>query len=89
MLTKFATNTCGAIWWPNVEVMHVPESISGSVVPLAMSSSPVGHNIWWENSRNGSFGDLKTVQKWVGGTFGRWGHTNVIKIDPVPGIYRL
>ena len=23
---------------------------------------PVGHNIWWENSRNGSFGS-KQVQK--------------------------
>ena len=32
----FATNSSGAIWWPNLQLMQVTESISGSVVPLAM-----------------------------------------------------
>ena len=47
----FATNAIGAIWWPNLQLMQVAnvsgamllpssiqvtESISGSVVPLAM-----------------------------------------------------
>ena len=31
---KFATNASGAIWWANL--VQVTESISGSVVPLAM-----------------------------------------------------
>ena len=33
-MAKFATNASGAIWWPNL--VQVTESISGSVVPLAM-----------------------------------------------------
>ena len=34
LVAKFATNASGAIWWPNL--VQVTESISGSVVPLAM-----------------------------------------------------
>ena len=29
-------NANGAIWWPNLQLMHVMESISGSIVPLTM-----------------------------------------------------
>ena len=44
LLAKFATNAIGAIWWPNLQgaiilllnLIQVTESISGSVVPLAM-----------------------------------------------------
>ena len=36
MVVKFETDTNGAIWWPNLQLMRVTESISGSVVPLAM-----------------------------------------------------
>ena len=42
-MAKYATNASGAIWWPNLKLMQmlpsghrVTESISGSVVPLAM-----------------------------------------------------
>ena len=47
MVAKFATYASGAIWWPNLELMHVEpplageitqvrDAIPGSVVPLAM-----------------------------------------------------
>ena len=36
LVVKFATDTSGAIWWPNLQLMQVMESISGPVVPLAM-----------------------------------------------------
>ena len=36
MVVKVETDTNGAIWWPNLQLMRVTESISGSVVPLAM-----------------------------------------------------
>ena len=36
LVAKFATNVSGAIWWRNLQVMQVTESISGTVVPLAM-----------------------------------------------------
>ena len=36
VLAKFAINASGTIWWPNLQLMQVTESISGSVVPLAM-----------------------------------------------------
>ena len=36
LVVKFATNTSGSIWLPNLQLMQVTESISGSVVPLAM-----------------------------------------------------
>ena len=35
-MAKFVTNVSGAIWWPYLQLMQVTESISGSVVPLAM-----------------------------------------------------
>ena len=34
--SEFGTNASGAIWWPNLQLIQVTESISGSVVPLAM-----------------------------------------------------
>ena len=36
LVAKFETNASGAIWWPNLHLMQVTASISGSVVPLAM-----------------------------------------------------
>ena len=36
LMAKFSTNASGVIWWPNLQLMQITESISGSVVPLAM-----------------------------------------------------
>ena len=36
VVAKFGTNASGTIWWPNINLIQVTESISGSVVPLAM-----------------------------------------------------
>ena len=46
LVVKFATNTSGTIWLPNLQLMQVTESISGSVVPLAMFSILLWMHTW-------------------------------------------
>ena len=45
MVVKFDTNASGAMWLPNL----VTESISGSVVPLAMFPKCMGPSFFYLN----------------------------------------
>ena len=60
MAAKFATNASGAIWWPNLQLMQVTESISGSVVPLAMFS--LNMEEYWLSSHKEELRGTSSVQ---------------------------